>query len=334
MRLAGYVHRDISPGNSLIYDNQVKISDLEYARRYEDISLHNSPLTVSPSSNLCRDSLLIFFSQGTPAFMAVEYQRRRHMFQPSTGRYKFNRTDNLEPQWFKFNFLHDLESVAWIYAWHLFHTIPDGLCTPDTRDARLAIQAMAVDLFHGSVEGSTLRTLFLERVKETEGVFRQALNTLTSAYTSKVGHILVKGLAGFQTVVNCYLTVEATTPLDADDPKLTRWDPTLFDRKFHDVLRDWFRKIHSAVMRHAEGANLVSVSLEDRPSTPDSKSSAKRKGDDPDELEGSPMRQRSRTSSNAKTRAAPQRSKKKSGTTSGTAQRGSRGRGKSTKGSK
>lgn len=50
MRLAGFVHRDISPGNCMLYRNngtiQIKISDLEYSRLYEDRSHQPSPITV------------------------------------------------------------------------------------------------------------------------------------------------------------------------------------------------------------------------------------------------------------------------------------------------
>ncbi len=49
MRLAGFIHRDISPGNCLLYmkDRHIKISDLEYARRYDSQGKSALPLTVS-----------------------------------------------------------------------------------------------------------------------------------------------------------------------------------------------------------------------------------------------------------------------------------------------
>jgi serine/threonine protein kinase len=31
----GYVHRDISPGNIIIYEGRAKLSDLEFAKQYE-----------------------------------------------------------------------------------------------------------------------------------------------------------------------------------------------------------------------------------------------------------------------------------------------------------
>lgn len=33
----GWVHRDISPANILLYGDSIKIADLEYASRYEDL---------------------------------------------------------------------------------------------------------------------------------------------------------------------------------------------------------------------------------------------------------------------------------------------------------
>lgn len=33
---AGWVHRDISPGNLLVHDGKVKLADLEYAKPYPD----------------------------------------------------------------------------------------------------------------------------------------------------------------------------------------------------------------------------------------------------------------------------------------------------------
>ncbi|KAF8870936.1 hypothetical protein CPB85DRAFT_1423462 [Mucidula mucida] len=69
MRLAGFIHRDISPGNCLMYmeERHIKISDLEYARRYDSQCQSILPLT------------------GTPGFMAVEYQAMEHYFPPDSA---------------------------------------------------------------------------------------------------------------------------------------------------------------------------------------------------------------------------------------------------------
>ncbi|KAF8891895.1 hypothetical protein CPB85DRAFT_1331961, partial [Mucidula mucida] len=70
MRLAGFVHRDISPGNCLIFEGQTKISDLEYTRPYAAPGHGAAPLPY-----------------GTPGFMAVEYQMQKHEFKPKAVRH-------------------------------------------------------------------------------------------------------------------------------------------------------------------------------------------------------------------------------------------------------
>ncbi|KAK7027274.1 hypothetical protein VNI00_015363 [Paramarasmius palmivorus] len=70
MYSAGVVHRDISPGNILVTENDgkitAKLSDLEYAK---DLSDH--------SSSQPRD-----IKTGTPFFMALEVEAGKHMFGP------------------------------------------------------------------------------------------------------------------------------------------------------------------------------------------------------------------------------------------------------------
>ncbi|KAJ7761584.1 hypothetical protein DFH07DRAFT_705465, partial [Mycena maculata] len=94
MRLAGFVHRDISGGNCLWYGplNQAKISDLEYAKRFSEFSGHD-PRTF-----------------GTPAFMAVEYQMRRHYFVPRPG-FSLLKPLGFPPKFFTFNYYHEVDSV-------------------------------------------------------------------------------------------------------------------------------------------------------------------------------------------------------------------------------
>lgn len=47
MRLAGYIHRDISPGNCLHINGRAIITDLEFAKPYARVSVHD-PRTVCP----------------------------------------------------------------------------------------------------------------------------------------------------------------------------------------------------------------------------------------------------------------------------------------------
>ncbi|KAF8831872.1 hypothetical protein HHX47_DHR1000921 [Lentinula edodes] len=103
-RIAGFIHRDLSGGNTLFFEGKGIISDLEYAKRYNEVSSHN-PKT------------------GAPDFMAAEYQANCFFLLPSP-------TDataellKLQRQWFAPHFVHDIESVYWQYLWFLHNRYP------------------------------------------------------------------------------------------------------------------------------------------------------------------------------------------------------------------
>ncbi|KAF8813209.1 hypothetical protein BYT27DRAFT_7181632 [Phlegmacium glaucopus] len=82
----GYVHRDISPGNIIIYNGRAKLSDLEFAKEYG-----------SGTSNNIRT--------GTYNFMAVEVETSAYMYHPDCR--------------FSHNPLHDIESLWWVGLWFL-----------------------------------------------------------------------------------------------------------------------------------------------------------------------------------------------------------------------
>ncbi|KAJ3923117.1 hypothetical protein F5877DRAFT_74576 [Lentinula edodes] len=63
-RIAGFIHLDLSGGNTLFFEGKGIISDLEYAKRYNEVSSHD-PKT------------------STPDFMAAEYQANFFFFLPS-----------------------------------------------------------------------------------------------------------------------------------------------------------------------------------------------------------------------------------------------------------
>ncbi|KAF8811221.1 hypothetical protein BYT27DRAFT_7252939 [Phlegmacium glaucopus] len=82
----GYVHRDVSPGNIIIYNGRAKLNDLEFAKEYG-----------SGTSKEVRT--------GIYDFMSVEVEDLWHMFHPMSK--------------FSHNPLHDLESLWWIGVWFL-----------------------------------------------------------------------------------------------------------------------------------------------------------------------------------------------------------------------
>ena len=120
MRLAGYVHRDVSTGNCLYHEGSGKLADLEYAKLQKDIPQHE-PARVSrrPTQSLCSLTYYVFNLQGTMAFMAVECLRRKYLFRPRSAPGEAYRREN-----FAQHFLHDLESVYWLYLWFVYSRVP------------------------------------------------------------------------------------------------------------------------------------------------------------------------------------------------------------------
>ncbi|KAG1802515.1 uncharacterized protein BJ212DRAFT_997875 [Suillus subaureus] len=117
MHKAGWVHRDFSVGNVIwVVDNNGsigKLGDFEYAKKID--------------SNISHD-----VRTGTIHFMAVEVEREKYLFRPTTsnlrplGRDPHDTSLPLGPP-FRMNFLHDIESVWWAFTWIFFyHTDTDA----------------------------------------------------------------------------------------------------------------------------------------------------------------------------------------------------------------
>ncbi|KAI3616466.1 hypothetical protein WG66_011376 [Moniliophthora roreri] len=148
---ARYIHRDISTGNLLLcFDNNnqpiCKISDLEYARPY----LQELPPGAPEHAH----------KTGTPAFMAVEVQAKKHLFK-GEGQAQFLH-----------NYFHDVEGVWWIAIWHLFYACPvEG----KTDLKKLAGQVRAANtIFPDDVNGTAQRHIFFT----LQGDFRQVAQVL------------------------------------------------------------------------------------------------------------------------------------------------------------
>ncbi|KAG7093463.1 hypothetical protein E1B28_007139 [Marasmius oreades] len=123
LRLAGYVHRDISPGNTLFHVDlkQGKVSDVDFGKHESSCTVHD-PIT------------------GTKDFMAVEYARGTYLYTFEDSPYPWTGSFATLPLSVDvdtrviFNYYHDVESVAWIYLWFLYHCFPSpiyGVLTPN-----------------------------------------------------------------------------------------------------------------------------------------------------------------------------------------------------------
>ncbi|KAI0085143.1 hypothetical protein BDY19DRAFT_458366 [Irpex rosettiformis] len=115
MHGCGWVHRDISSGNILIVDDVVKLGDLEYTKKMDNENKHST-------------------RSGTAFFMSIEAKTHEYEFvplsdsnQPVQG-YSWSTSTDVEdtsaacPQEllpFRYNPLHDLESLWWVLVYLL-----------------------------------------------------------------------------------------------------------------------------------------------------------------------------------------------------------------------
>ncbi|KAG6327335.1 hypothetical protein ID866_11754 [Astraeus odoratus] len=130
---AGWIHRDISPGNLLRIGNSVKISDLEYAKRLDSKDSHE-------------------VRTGTMDFMACEVEAQRYLFHKAEKRGKSTDipsalgSEDRPP--FRANSLHDLESLWWILAWILYFYVDQDGQEPSSKQ-----QAAYGRMFPGAISG-------------------------------------------------------------------------------------------------------------------------------------------------------------------------------------
>ncbi|KAF8912500.1 hypothetical protein CPB85DRAFT_590928 [Mucidula mucida] len=241
LRLAGYVHRDISPGNCLyIKDSsdviQIKISDLEYARPYTAETSHTVPIT------------------GTPGFMAVESQLLRHLCTPGRTAparqpfiYRGGKSTSCgpakietaaDPEWFRFNFLHDIESALWLFCWFLFNRLPSSLLGKISRADFESIAKVARKLFGTSLDPPATRRAFV--IAGGGSSYPEVYNLLQSYYGQDTQHgpTILDGLTAFQSIVEFYREVESSTPIRT--AKSFMWGPKEFRPRYYRELQGIF----------------------------------------------------------------------------------------------
>ncbi|KAG6834666.1 hypothetical protein H0H93_008200 [Arthromyces matolae] len=206
--IAGYVHRDVSAGNCLWYpEGKVgKLSDLEYARPYEELSGHNS-------------------RPGTSAFMAVEYATGCPLYfqapdSSDDDDYGYRPNDSLpfevqsedaqftevhesgDAEDVHFNFYHGIESAIWIYYWFMIHNLPKALLHEKEKFEALPAKT---GLFNGDVR---LRRSMLSSVTRRGAVN----NHLLAAYTSPFD-VLIIDISVFESLSGAYQSLAKRNPL-------------------------------------------------------------------------------------------------------------------------
>ncbi|KJA27947.1 hypothetical protein HYPSUDRAFT_156193 [Hypholoma sublateritium FD-334 SS-4] len=115
MAKRGYIHRDVSAGNIILYQNRAKLADLEFAKEYG----------IGQSS---------YVRTGTYHFMSGEVARGRYTHQPTF-------------EAFAHNPIHDLESLWWVGVWcTMWHyPVPDDEEVGDSKQEHINLM-----LTHGN----------------------------------------------------------------------------------------------------------------------------------------------------------------------------------------
>ncbi|CCM03683.1 uncharacterized protein FIBRA_05827 [Fibroporia radiculosa] len=119
LHAAGWVHRDLSTGNILIFDGKVKLADFEYAKQLDD---HSDPHDIRA---------------GTADFTSIEVDQKEYFFRPQMeevdpekmfailkaereGSQILRQNTQPDEVAFRYNPLHDFESLWWISVHWLF----------------------------------------------------------------------------------------------------------------------------------------------------------------------------------------------------------------------
>ncbi|KAI6016911.1 hypothetical protein BKA83DRAFT_4329497 [Pisolithus microcarpus] len=133
----GWVHRDISGDNVSRSSEMSKLADPEHAKRMDSNATHE-------------------VRTGTLDFMACEVKAQKYLFGP----FRVEALDEDRNLPFKFNPLHDMESLWWIATWTLFYHV-------DQEGGRPSSQQVAnfYELFPGRLDSASRTNAFLTALK-------------------------------------------------------------------------------------------------------------------------------------------------------------------------
>ncbi|KAI6106368.1 hypothetical protein EDD16DRAFT_1745599 [Pisolithus croceorrhizus] len=126
-----WVYRDVSGGNVLRWGELGKLADLEYAKRLDSNTTHK-------------------VRTGTLDFMACEVKVQKYLFTDSNALDEDFMLEEQIPLSFKFNPLHDMESIWWIATWILYYHVGEEGCQLSSDQIKCFLE-----LFPGQLDSRT-----------------------------------------------------------------------------------------------------------------------------------------------------------------------------------
>ncbi|KAG7098620.1 hypothetical protein E1B28_000542 [Marasmius oreades] len=220
LRLAGYVHRDLSPGNCLFHLNQGKLSDVEFGK-------HESSCTV-------HDPIM-----GTREFMALEYATGKYLYVPQKGACLWTGPSTMPSlsllsvdvdRRVIFNYYHDVESVAWIYLWFLHHRFPSLICEVLTPNKRAELRKLHEESRVYFQAGSALRMYVVTGISS---ILTELARRFISLYAGN--EELVMPLALFEDLREAYENLEKEPQEPRTQDPCFHWPRSLFPLKLYET---------------------------------------------------------------------------------------------------
>ncbi|KAF5342229.1 hypothetical protein D9611_002093 [Ephemerocybe angulata] len=225
LRKAGYIHRDISPGNCLIYGSKGKLSDLEFCKPFSEPGSHDS------------------FS-GTTEFAAAEVIKQRLLFESIQD----------VPRSFHPHPLHDLEALNWLSWWFIYsRTMAESSSSLNKEVFQFWKSDLYDPLFNPGYDGHSIRLEILEAGVHSRTLRRILANLAKCGWTPKLD--VIQPVLEFTRSLLIEQEAIYQQPQETNSDGIARWPLKVFREKPYDE----YEKILSKAARSLKEIKLVSM---------------------------------------------------------------------------